>query len=27
VVHARAVDGGPNADRVVWYRCASQLPG
>ncbi len=22
VVHARAVDGGPNADRVVWYRCA-----
>jgi hypothetical protein len=23
VVHVRAVDGGPNTDRVVWYRCAS----
>ena len=23
VVHARAVDGGPNGDRVVWYRCAN----
>ncbi len=28
VVHARAVDGGPNADRVVWYRCAkAPAPG
>jgi hypothetical protein len=27
VVHARAVEGGPNADRVVWYRCASQVGG
>jgi hypothetical protein len=27
VVHARAVAGGPNADRVVWYRCASQVAG
>lgn len=26
VVHARAVDGGPNADRVVWYRCAAFPP-
>ncbi len=26
VVHARAVDGGPNVDRVVWYRCAPAFP-
>jgi hypothetical protein len=26
VVHARAVEGGPNADRVVWYRCAPSIP-
>lgn len=27
VVHARAIAGGPNADRVVWYRCAPRIPG
>jgi len=26
VVHARAVAGGPNADRVIWYRCAPYAP-
>jgi hypothetical protein len=27
VVHARAIAGGPNADRVIWYRCAPRIPG
>ena len=27
VVHARAIAGGPNADRVVWYRCAPRIAG